>query len=426
MTRKIALILAVILCAWSTPAFSVEMPDAVLADSLAEIQKLRQEGGAVSREYGSSLVTLGCAELDRGNQEEAKACFEEAYALFMLLVGDNNVDGGSAPIDNLKSTVTGFTAIARHYLDKMQYEEALLWMDRLDSVMENYKHQVAEEQGALDRQGFIAALIVVAVLLAGLFVIYQFRRLSSRKMEETNRRLEIANAQAEEASRVKTAFLHQISHEIGTPLNLLAGFAQLLTTPGMELDENSREQVKKGIMDNTGRITGLVSKVLDLSDLISTPILEKKDSVQLGELADTAAKSCGITDNEAIHFVIQIHPKAKSQTIQTNQKAVTRILGLLLENAVKFTGEGSVTLRIVPKDTFVYFMVEDTGIGVPAQEAERIFENFVQLDEYREGTGIGLSLARRLARRLDGDVILDPSYTFGARFILSLPVADTK
>ena len=102
------------------------------------------------------------------------------------------------------------------------------------------------------------------------------------------------------------------------------------------------------------------------------------------------------------------------------ERAAMRILALLLENAVKFTEEGSVTLRMVPEEGFMHFLVEDTGIGVPAEDAERIFERFVQLDDYREGTGIGLSLARSLARRLGGEVVLDTSYTLGARFVFSL------
>ena len=103
-------------------------------------------------------------------------------------------------------------------------------------------------------------------------------------------------------------------------------------------------------------------------------------------------------------------------------RVILRILGLLLENAAKFTGEGLVNLRMVNKEGFLYFLVEDTGIGVPPEQAEHIFEHFVQLDDYQEGTGIGLSLARTLARRLGGDVILDTSYSFGARFVFSLPV----
>ncbi|MCR5325628.1 MAG: hypothetical protein K6E37_02635 [Bacteroidales bacterium] len=124
----------------------------------------------------------------------------------------------------------------------------------------------------------------------------------------------------------------------------------------------------------------------------------------------------------AIRFDIMMPDAVKDLEIVTNRKAVTRILALLLENANKFTEKGMVSLKVVPKQSFVYFLVEDTGIGVPPEEAEHIFEHFVQLDDYKEGTGIGLSLARSLARRLGGGVILDTSYTFGARFVFSLPL----
>lgn len=79
-------------------------------------------------------------------------------------------------------------------------------------------------------------------------------------------------------------------------------------------------------------------------------------------------------------------------------------------------------IELLLKSSFICFIVEDSGIGVPPEDAERIFEHFVQLDDYREGTGTGLTLARSLSRRLGGDVILDTSYTFGTRFIFSLPL----
>lgn len=83
--------------------------------------------------------------------------------------------------------------------------------------------------------------------------------------------------------------------------------------------------------------------------------------------------------------------------------------------------EASVVLRVAMKDEQVAFAVEDTGIGVPPEEAEHIFEEFVQLDDYYYGTGIGLTVARNIARRLGGDIVLDTTYTNGARFVFSLP-----
>lgn len=122
--------------------------------------------------------------------------------------------------------------------------------------------------------------------------------------------------------------------------------------------------------------------------------------------------------------------------LQTNQQAVTRALILLLDNAKKFTQDAEARLRndtneapekkekVVLKLTAdaekVVFTIEDTGIVIPSEEAEHIFEEFVQLDEYYDGTGIGLTIARSLVRRLGGDVYLDTSYTDGARFVMEI------
>jgi len=112
---------------------------------------------------------------------------------------------------------------------------------------------------------------------------------------------------------------------------------------------------------------------------------------------------------------------------------VERVLELLLDNAMKFTHpaenymahtvieQKEARLRIGCENGVFRFVVEDTGIGVPKEEAERIFDEFVQLDEYYDGTGNGLAVARSLARRLGGDVVLDTSYSGGARFVLTLP-----
>ncbi|MBO4340903.1 MAG: HAMP domain-containing histidine kinase [Bacteroidales bacterium] len=544
--------------------------EAAMRIALPAIEKLRKNNETQYRDYGYLLVTVGCCELNNRNNDLAATYFDESYKLYMLLIEDNSIDGGSTHEDNLKSAVAGFTTIARHYLDNKLYSDALTWVNRLEYVLEDYKRQpettqesidrrqtlawifrasalegmgnhdaavaaynvasanpfcsspqgkveaarylmlakrwgeaaenyayldriasvlgagltldniqlyllpkfranfnarrnddalatgmkicesldsaivwnhndkaaelatifhtqdikeeVAQQKAHLERLRFASAVAVIVLLVISFLIFVIIRQRGAIRLEDAYRKLAIAKAQADEASRVKTAFLHQISHEIRTPLNLLSGFAQLLTTPGVELDEQSKAQINNGMIDNTGRITSLVSKILDLSDLISKTELDKKDRVVAMDIASQAADSCGIREAEGINFAIQEASAAKDLVLTTNKQASVRILGLLLENAAKYTGQGSVTLRIVTKQESVFFLVEDTGIGVPAEEAEHIFEHFVQLDDYREGTGIGLPLARTLARRLGGDVVLDTTYSFGARFVFTLPL----
>jgi len=259
--------------------------------------------------------------------------------------------------------------------------------------------------------------------------------------------------QAVESSRMKTDFIQQISHEIRTPLNILSGFAQILTS-GMELDEAMRQEVTQGIADNTQRITGLVNKMLELAEASSQAEIERQDDALVVMIASQAVDESRITMAAHLDFDLSLASEAEMAVIKTNQQQATHALVLLLDNAMKFThpaeakgGAAAVTEKARVKLTVQYvampsqqneqqaasqqtgqqaerqlaFIVEDTGIGVPADEAERIFDEFVQLDTYYDGTGIGLTVARSIARRLGGDIVLDTSYSGGARFVYTLP-----
>jgi signal transduction histidine kinase len=240
--------------------------------------------------------------------------------------------------------------------------------------------------------------------------------------------------QAMESSRMKTDFIQQISHEIRTPLNILSGFTQLLTS-GMELDEATQQEVAKGIVDNTQRITSLVNKMLELAESGSDTPLERNDQALAIQIAAQAAEDSGITQATHLDFDLDIAPEAETVMLTTALAPATRALVLLLDNAMKFThpaeAAGGVNavkekahavLRVSVDDGMVVFAVEDTGIGVPPEESEHIFEEFVQLDKYYDGTGIGLTVARSLAHRLGGNIRLDTDYSAGARFIYTLPL----
>ncbi len=257
-----------------------------------------------------------------------------------------------------------------------------------------------------------------------------------QELKETNKQLDIARHRAEEASQMKTNFIQQISHEIRTPLNILNGFAQVLIMPEMELDEATQQEVTRGIGENTERITSLVNKMLELADAKSSEELERNDDVPAVQIAAQAADDSRITLASHLTFDIDLAEGIDMVMLRTNLQKATRALSLLLDNAMKFThpaeaagGAAAVTekaratLRVSQtEDHQIAFSVEDTGIGVPPEEAEHIFEEFVQLNEYYNGTGIGLNVARSIARRLGGDIVLDTTYTDGARFVFTLPL----
>ncbi|MBR4730452.1 MAG: ATP-binding protein, partial [Prevotella sp.] len=106
----------------------------------------------------------------------------------------------------------------------------------------------------------------------------------------------------------------------------------------------------------------------------------------------------------------------------TNEAQAVRALGAILDNAAKFTTEGSVRLTVKPEGAQMKFIVEDTGSGIPAEDAEKVFEPFTKLNSYFDGAGVGLTAARSIARRLNGDIILDTTFEGpGARFVMTLP-----
>ena len=276
-------------------------------------------------------------------------------------------------------------------------------------------------------------LATLVLVIVGLTLFIYFRHRAAMRLEIAYRHLEAANARAEESSRMKSDFIQQISHEIRTPLNILSGFAQIITSPDMELDDATRADINRQITKNTDRITGMVNKVLELSDAKSQTIIERTDTVTPLEIAVDATDRSGIAKAPHLSYDLQLSPEAKSIKLQTNKTAAVRALSLLLDNARKFTAppesqqhhdklqkkNALLFISVVGKQ--VFFAIEDTGTRIPASEAEHIFEEFIQLDEYYNGTGVGLTIARSLARRIGGDIRLDTAYTAGARFVLTLP-----
>jgi len=325
-------------------------------------------------------------------------------------------------------------------------DSAIVW-ERLNAAVElatiydtqQKETEIVEQQAAISHQRFLSTVFSLVLVIFGFCLFIYFRHKAALRLEKAYHDLEVANARAEDSSRMKSNFIQQISHEIRTPLNILSGFTQVITSPGMELDETTRKEIHQKIIENTDRITGLVNKMLELSDAKSMTVIERTDKVSAVQIAAEAAEVTGIADSEQLTFDLKVSPDTEQVMLTTNQEAAVRALSLILDNARKFSapaeskqdmlphGQKMVVLRVTAQSQQVVFAVEDNGIGVPPAEAEHIFEEFVQLDQFYDGTGIGLTVARSLARRLGGDILLDTAYTAGARFILTLPYdSDSK
>ncbi|MBP3775658.1 MAG: HAMP domain-containing histidine kinase [Prevotella sp.] len=244
----------------------------------------------------------------------------------------------------------------------------------------------------------------------------------SHQLTIKNEELTVALDRAGESDRMKTNFIKNVSHEIRTPLNILSGFSQMMAMPDADLPEEVRQEASLQIQENTNRITTLINELLALSETSSRTHIDRTDTVSVNQLCANAITHCGIPEKSDYHFDF-ITKVDDTLMIQTSEQDVVLALSHLLDNAMKFTPSGgSIRLSCAQEDTLMKIVVEDTGCGVPAEKAEEIFGEFVQLDEFKDGVGIGLPLSRHVARRLGGDIILDTSYKEGARFILTLPV----
>ena len=227
--------------------------------------------------------------------------------------------------------------------------------------------------------------------------------------------------------KMRSKFIRNISHEIRTPLNIVSGFTQILAMPDMDIPKSEKRDMQERVTENTERITNLVDRMLELSDTGSETVIERNDETNARAIVEEAIKHSGITlhtkpghAESAVTFESPDEQALARITLRTNQRNAIRALAQLLENAVKFTNEGTIRLLIEDAEEKVRFVVEDTGIGIPANQRKHVFEEFVQLDEFVDGAGIGLTIARSIAERMGGRLWLDTNYTQGSRFILEL------
>lgn len=183
----------------------------------------------------------------------------------------------------------------------------------------------------------------------------------------------------------------------------------------------------RAIAKTTGdsKLSALIGKISDMDDLDGQQAIGRTDNILVSQVADEAIATSGIDKISYLQFEKQVDPVAAATMLSTNLVKSVRALTHLLDNALKFTSEGTVTLKVaVDMDKMqAIYTVEDTGAGIDANEQEHVFEPYVKLNQFFDGQGIGLTVARSIARRLDGDVILDSTYEGpGSRFVLTLPI----
>jgi hypothetical protein len=268
---------------------------------------------------------------------------------------------------------------------------------------------------------------VIGILCVVIVFLWQQRKLNAKleksrdKLDEKNRilieakeELRKAKEVAEQSNWLKTMFIQNMSHEIRTPLNSIVGFSGVLVD--MLDDKEDIGQYVALIESNSKLLLKLVGDILDIS-ILDSEVEIKHNAVDVNACCQASIDAAGTLFSPDTKLVFK--PACDELIINSNYNYIVQVLDNLLSNASKFTHEGSVTLAYeVKKETNqLIFTVTDTGIGIPIDEQERVFERFVKLDNFSQGAGLGLSICRIVAERLGGFLIIDREYTQGTRFI---------
>ena len=241
------------------------------------------------------------------------------------------------------------------------------------------------------------------------------------EMEQRNRELAAANEKALEADRKKTAFLQDMMHQIRTPLNIICGFAQVLNDSFHELPPDEARNITQMMHDNMRKIAHITRLLVSFASQTGL-IAMKKETFSCNEACREVVDNCRLTNPSTVKLRFETM-LSDDYTLHTDKQRVQLILEELLDNANKFTQQGTITVSCGQKDQqTVTIRVSDTGIGIAKTDRKNIFTQFVKIDLFTEGVGLGLPLSKRAAQRIGGDLVLDEAYDQGAAFVLTIPI----
>ena len=282
----------------------------------------------------------------------------------------------------------------------------------------NLEQMRREKDKAYDLMTYIAlGACVLGVLFLSYFI--WSRRRHMRELMEQNHQLILARDHAQEADRMKTAFIQNVSHQIRTPLNAVSGFSTILANQIDELADDERQDLARRIEHSAAIITNSLNHLITLSDVDSINMNSKSETINCHEFCREIVKefkpmkqTLGFSYSSSI---------GQDVTVKSNRSLLKSVIMEILMNADKFTDEGGITLSSDMKDGMWLLSVTDTGTGIPEGDEDGIFGHFTKIDDFSEGLGLGLTFCKNITLRLGGDVVLDKNYHDGARFIVKIP-----
>jgi len=249
-----------------------------------------------------------------------------------------------------------------------------------------------------------------------------FQDITDRK--ENEEELIRAKEKAEESDRLKTAFLHNISHEIRTPMNAIVGFSALLGEP--DIDVPTRQSYIEMIMQSSNHLLAIITDIVDISNIEANLVRIVYNEINLNTtLKVLCDQFIPIVNEKKLSLTCETALEYSDAFILTDSTKLFQILSNLLNNALKFTKQGHIKLEYKVKDNFLEFCVSDTGIGIPQEYHNRIFDRFYQvqntISRIYEGTGLGLAISKAYVELLGGKIWLESKPGRGTTFYFTIP-----
>ena len=265
----------------------------------------------------------------------------------------------------------------------------------------------------LESTRILIAVTFVAIVLLVIWIITLMR--GRRQLKKANDEIAEAYQQTKKALEVKTAFMKSMKHEIRTPLNGIMGFSQLLSS--MYTADEQAHQMTEVIEKQSMLLAKIIDDILEIAD--ADTVKPKIENCAIDEIVESSMATARQVVNADVAFAYK--PFSTGVVISTDSHILQTILVKVLDNAAKFTKQGSITVLTKQIEHGISFIVEDTGSGIPADKTETVFDQFTKLDEFSQGTGMGLTLCRTIIQKLNGKIFVDTSYSGGCRMIIEIP-----
>lgn len=292
-------------------------------------------------------------------------------------------------------------------------------IDRLCTRFQADQLAYQNERDRIVSMRFYLAGIIVSVLFLIFLLVLGWKKIF--RLKRSQMRQEAMKEKAVQAIQRKNMFLSNMSHEVRTPLNAIVGFSAVLTDEDESFDDESRREFSEIIKVNSFQLLKLINDILDFSDF-------ENDNITFNIRTHDAVKLC----NEVVETVMvsrKLEVEMRFDTdlsvlmLDTDDARLRQVLINLLVNAAKFTEQGSIVLELKMADAdMALFSVTDTGCGIPPEKQHLIFERFEKLNDFVQGSGLGLSICQLIVKYMNGKLWVDSGYTRGARFCFTHPL----